>query len=331
MSELTGALPDLGALSQATQMALVVAAAALILFVQAVSGILVQAQTQRIMNRRLKFQSEANSTADLIVQLRRQRALNEEGDFKLTIKRLNQLITRSGLVFQPVRWAGMALAAGVGVAALVFWRLDTVLGALAAGSIVMLAGPYLLIAFIANRRTKKIGSQLPDALNIIVRSLEAGHPVPAAIGLVAREMPDPIGSEFGMAADEVSYGFSLTQAIERMAVRIGDPDVELFAATVRLQERTGGNLCDLLKTSAATVRERQTLRLKVKAASAEGRASALILTAAPFVVAAAIHLMRPQFYGLVIDEPLFRYSMVGFGVWMLIGNLIMNRMINFRV
>ena len=78
------------------------------------------------------------------------------------------------------------------------------------------------------------------------------------------------------------------------------------------------------------MRERQTLRLKVKAASAEGRASALILTSAPFVVMSAVHLLRPEFYGLVAQEPLFRHCMIGFGIWMVIGNLIMNRMINFR-
>ena len=129
------------------------------------------------------------------------------------------------------------------------------------------------------------GAGLPaaEALEVIVRSLEAGHPVPTAITLVGREMPDPIGSEFGMAADEIAYGATLEQAVERMAERCQHPDVDLFAATVRLQERSGGNLTGLLKLNAATVRERHKMRLKIKAASSEGRASAMILTAAPFV------------------------------------------------
>ncbi|MEL6246248.1 MAG: type II secretion system F family protein, partial [Pseudomonadota bacterium] len=169
-----------------------------------------------------------------------------------------------------------------------------------------------------------------DALQIVVRSLEAGHPVPTAISLVAREMPDPVGGEFRIAADEMSYGVSLSTAIERLALRSGDPDVELFAATVRLQERTGGNLCDLLEASIDTIRDRQTLRLKVNAASSEGRASAMILTAAPFVVAGAIYLMKPDFYGSVIDDPTFQKILAGLGVWLAIGNLIMRRMINFR-
>jgi len=113
-------------------------------------------------------------------------------------------------------------------------------------------------------------------------------------------------------------------------MRAGDEDIELFSATVRLQERTGGNLCDLLKTNAGTIRDRQTLRLKVKAASAEGRASAMILTAAPFVVMSGIHFIRPEFYGLVMHEKLFQYGLGGFFIWMVIGNFVMNRMINFR-
>src|SRR5204862_84670 len=83
--------------------------------------------------------------------------------------------------------------------------------------------------------------------------LEAGHPVPVAIALVGKEMADPIGSEFGMTADEIAYGATLSQAIERMSDRCRHADVDLFAATVRLQERAGGNLTNLLKLNASTV------------------------------------------------------------------------------
>lgn len=311
-------------------LAIAIGVGALILFVQACVGLFTQARTRQIMNRRLKFKERTESTKELIVELRRQRALDEDGNFKLAVKWLNRLITRSGVPFKPVQW--MAMSAGFSglVFAVIYARLGNMPLAISIAVVLFFGGPIIALKFIAGRRAKKLAKQLPDALQIVVRSLEAGHPVPGAIALVAREMPDPIGSEFGMAADEMSYGFSLTVAVERLATRAGDPDVDLFAATVRLQERTGGNLCDLLKTNAHTVRERQTLRLKVKAASAEGRASALILTAAPFVVMSAVHLLRPEFYGLVAGEPLFKHCMIGFGIWMVIGNVIMNRMINFR-
>ena len=124
---------------------------------------------------------------------------------------------------------------------------------------------------------------------------------------------------------------SLTNAVQRMAERAGDPDVELFVATVRLQEKTGGNLCELLKANTTTIRERQTMRLKVKAASSEGRASAMILTSAPFIVMSGIHVLRPEFYGEVIDEPLVRVVFPILFVWMAIGNFVMRKMINFKM
>lgn len=319
-----------GSLDRTSILAIFIALGAVVLFVQACIGLASRAHTQKLMNRRLAFKEKTESTSDLIIQLRRQRALDEEGSFKLAVAWLNRLVTRSGLVFRPLTWTLYSLAVSVVVGGAVFWRLQSPGIAIAVAVCAFLLAPLLTLKWVAARRAKTLAKQLPDALQIVVRSLEAGHPVPSAIALVANEMPDPIGTEFGMAADEMAYGFSLSQSVERLAQRAGDTDIDLFAATVRLQERTGGNLCDLLKTNATTVRERQALRLKVRAASAEGRASALILTAAPFIVMSAVHLLRPEFYGLVAEEKLFRYCLVGFGIWMLIGNIVMNRMINFR-
>ena len=100
---------------------------------------------------------------------------------------------------------------------------------------------------------------------------------------------------------------------------------------MRLQAKTGGNLASLLKVNASTVRARQKMRLKVQAASSEGRASALILTAAPFLVMGAMYVITPNFYGDVIDEKLVQYGLGGCLLWMAIGNLVMRKMINFKV
>jgi tight adherence protein B len=200
-------------------------------------------------------------------------------------------------------------------------------GALVVGG----GGPIFYLKFMAANRAKQLGFQLPQALEIIVRSLEAGHPVPTAINLVGREMSDPIGSEFGMASDEIAYGATMEQAVERMAERCQHPDVDLFAATVRLQEKSGGNLTGLLKLNAATVRERHKMRLKIKAASSEGRASAMILTAAPFIAMGFIMISSPHFYGDVIHEPVVKYGLAILGVWMFIGNMVMRRMIDMRL
>ena len=116
-----------------------------------------------------------------------------------------------------------------------------------------------------------------------------------------------------------------------MAERCQHPDVDLFAATVRLQAGAGGNLTGLLKLNANTVRERHKMRLKIKAASSEGRASAMILTAAPIITMAFISTTSPHFYGDVIGDPMVKIGLVAIGAWLLIGNLVMRRMIDMRI
>ena len=184
---------------------------------------------------------------------------------------------------------------------------------------------------IAKRRRSKAITQLPDALDVIVRSLRAGHPVPVAIDLVAREMPDPIGSEFGMTGDEITYGTELGIAVQRFADRVGHGDFDMLAATVRLQAHTGGNLAELLANNAAMVRDRQKMRRKIKAASAEGRMSALILNVVPIFLFTAVNLLSPGFYGDVWDNPIIKQGLMAAVVWMILGNMIIRKMINFRI
>lgn len=303
----------------------------LFLVIQSIIGLMTQAQMQMTMNRRLQFKSKYASTSEAMIELRKSRGLDVNGNLFMPVEWINRLIVQSGLKYDPVKWLVLAFASGIigAVAAFILTRMFLV--SLLVFPLMFMTAPLILLHQIAAARSKKMSIQLSDALQVACRSLEAGHPVATSIALVAKEMPDPIGTEFGMAADEVSYGASLTDAIQRLAERSGDADVELFAATVRLQERTGGNLCDLLKGNVDTIRERQTMRLKVKAASSEGRMSALILTAAPFIVMLAIHLLKPEFFGSVIHMPTIQYSFVGLGVWMLIGNLIMRNMINFKI
>jgi tight adherence protein B len=309
----------------------VLAFASAFLAVQSMMGFGQEAVQKTKLNRRLKVQEKQANVGDLILELRRQRGLDDEGDGRLALRWFNTLVTQSGLTYKPGLWA--AIAAGIGVAAgAACWRFTSnPLLSLAATLIAAIVLPVLFLRTKAAKRDKQLGAQLPDALEIIVRSLEAGHPVPTAVSLVGREMPDPIGSEFGLAADEIAYGSSLEEAVKKLADRTKQPDVELFAATVRLQAKTGGNLASLLKVNAATVRARQKMRLKVQASSSEGRASALILTSAPFIVMGAMHMLTPHFYGSVIHEKIVQYGLGACLVWMAVGNLMMRKMINFKV
>jgi tight adherence protein B len=298
---------------------------------QAVIGLVSVATQKRKVNKRLKVAERVDGVSALVMELRKQRGLDASGERGKRLRWLSNLIVASGVAYDPRKWTLYALAvAFVGGAAPAVLLKNPMLfpaGALLLG----IGGPIFYLKFMAGKRAKALGFQLPQALEIIVRSLEAGHPVPTAISLVGREMADPVGTEFGMAADEIAYGSTMQEAIGRMAERCQHPDVDLFAATVRLQERAGGNLTGLLKLNANTVRERHKMRLKIKAASSEGRASAMILTSAPFVAMGFIMMSSPHFYGDVIHEPIVKWGLAGLGVWMFIGNMVMRRMIDLRL
>ena len=296
---------------------------------QAAWGLLRVGVTRRAVNRRLATAERAGSLGELVLELRKQRGLKEDGQGGVGF--LADLVIRSGVPFEPRKWMLYALAVGLIGALLVFSVTHKPLIALPAGLASAVLIPFVWLKVAAGRRAKALGNQLPNALEVVVRSLEAGHPVPTAIALVGREMPDPIGTEFGMAGDEIAYGATLEQAVGNVAERCKHPDFDLFAATIRLQERAGGNLVGLLKMNAHTIRERQKMRMKIQAASSEGRASAMILTAAPLVIFGFLESVRPEFYGSVIHERVIQLWLGGFVLWMLLGNLIMRRMIDMRI
>jgi tight adherence protein B len=298
---------------------------------QAAYGLVRVGGAKRAVNRRLALSERGMGIGDIVGELRKQRGLRQNGEHRLSWRWLADLVVRSGIVYQPRKWAITIAVMSLSAAVLVFVLTHNPLFAVGAGLVTAVGPPFAYLSFMAARRAKALSNQLPDALEVIVRSLEAGHPVPTAIALVGREMLDPIGSEFGMAADEIAYGATLETAIGHMGARCRHIDIDLFAATIRLQDRSGGNLTGLLRMNAHTVRERRKLRLKIAAASAEGKMSAYILTAAPFCVLGILQLIQPHFYGDVIHEKATQYGLVGLGTWMFLGNLVMRKMIDMRI
>jgi tight adherence protein B len=191
--------------------------------------------------------------------------------------------------------------------------------------------PYLTLRVLRGRRRKKFGAQFPDAIDIIVRSLRAGHPVPIAVSMVAREMPDPIGSEFGIVSDEITYGADLETAMRNLFFRLGQEDLPLFVTAVAIQGSTGGNLGEILENLSAVIRQRFKMRRKIKALAAEGRASALILSALPIGMFLVVQVISPDFYGSVWKYDLTKTILGIAAAWMAFGNLFMYRMVNFKI
>jgi tight adherence protein B len=195
-------------------------------------------------------------------------------------------------------------------------------------------GIVLPILYLKNRRSERIkqfSEQLPDALDIMVRSLQAGHPISAAMGLVTKEMADPIGTEFGITVDEMTYGLDLRDALQNMGRRLEVQDFQYVVVTINIQSETGGNLAEVLQNLSFVIRERFRMFKKIKALSSEGRISAIILSATPFLTGATILVASPTYYLQVAEDPLFLPLMLGSLALMLTGIFVMFRMVNFRV
>jgi tight adherence protein B len=293
----------------------------------AVSGALGR---KRGINRRVRTQGGGLSNEEALIEFRRERGIVEGGSLD-AIGDLSRLLIQSGLRLTLVRLLSMMFGIGaIAFAAPFFLTKIGLVWSLLAALIVGTMTPLLILRRARSRRQAKLASQLPDAIDVIVRSLRSGHPIPVAMSMVGREMADPIGTEFGMAVDEMTYGLNTEQALKNMSERTGAADLSLLVIAVSLQTSTGGNLSVILSNLAKVMRERFQLRRKVRSLSAEGRISAYGLTIIPILLFLWLNFRAPHYYGDVWNEPIFLPVMIGAAIWGLIGDLIMFKMINFK-
>jgi len=283
------------------------------------------------VNRRLKLLKGQTDREGILIQLRRERGLTSSGGYSMKSVNFNQLVLQSGLTVGVGRLAAfVAIGTVFAFVASMIVR-GSLVQALLVALFCGLVLPILVLRFLRNRRQKAFGAQFPDGLDMIVRSLRAGHPVPVAITMVAREMQDPIGSEFGIIADEITYGADLESGLRSLYFRVGQDDLPLFVTAVAIQGTTGGNLGEILQNLSTVIRERFKMRRKIRALAAEARASAMILSSLPILIFLAIQLVTPEFYASVWDEDITKKTLAIAGCWMLLGNYIMYRLVNFKV
>lgn len=307
-------------------------AGAAILVIEALYLLFYSSATYRKrINRRLDLLGDSGSRSNVLVQLRRERGLTGDGNMKIGLESFGQLVMQSGVSLGIGK-----LLFIIGFSTMVIFSvvanmrggfLEPLAISLAAG--VML--PYVVLRVMRARRLKKFGVQFPDAVDVIVRSLRAGHPVPVALAMVSREFPDPIGSEFGIVADEITYGADIETAIRNLYYRVGQDDLPLFVTAVSIQGSTGGNLSEILENLSAVIRQRFKLRRKVKAMASEAKFSAMILSFLPIGMFFVVQFVSPDFYGSVWQYDLTHYILYGAATWMVLGNLLMYRMVNFRI
>jgi tight adherence protein B len=191
--------------------------------------------------------------------------------------------------------------------------------------------PILVISFLAQRRRKKMEAQFPVSLDIFVRALRSGHPVSSAIELLTQEMEDPIGSEYGLVADEVSYGAELTDALNEMAERWSLEDIRMFVVSLSIQSETGGNLAEVLANLSQVIRERASLFLKVRALSSEGRMTGWVLVATPIATFVMLFMANPQFFLGVATDPIFYIGFSVMIIWYFVGIFWIRKLIDLKV
>ncbi|MDP3676136.1 MAG: type II secretion system F family protein [Novosphingobium sp.] len=194
-----------------------------------------------------------------------------------------------------------------------------------------IALPLMIINIISQRRRKRIEEQFPISLDVFVRALRSGHPIASAIDLLTHEMEDPIGSEYGLVSDEVSYGADLSEALEDMAERWDLEDMRMFVVSLSVQSETGGNLAEILQNLSEVIRARASLYMKVRALSSEGRMTGWMLTILPVLTLVGMFLVNPAFYLDVALDPIFVIGFPALLTLYLIGFIMIRRMVDLKV
>jgi tight adherence protein B len=290
-------------------------------------------EAKRIQRR---LQALASDTSGSSNKLIKQRLLAESPALESVllnmprIYQLDRMLLRSGLQLNVASYLGFMLVAALFmlvIALLLGLSKLAVVGVTVFGALL----PWIYVKRATVKRKDAIEEQLPDALDLMARAMLAGHAFPSALKMVGDEMPEPISGEFRIAFDEVNYGISVHDALSNLIERVNSTDMSYFVISVLLQRETGGNLAELLGNLSKLIRERLKLLGAVRVLSAEGRLSAQILTALPFVVAMVINLVNPEFMKVLWTDPTGLQFVGGALLLMLVGYYWMRRIIKIRV
>ena len=200
------------------------------------------------------------------------------------------------------------------------------------GLAVVLGGlPLAFLILRKRRRMQKFERQLPDALELIARALRAGHAFSSGMQLAADEFEDPLGSEFGHTIDEINFGVSVADALRNLSLRVDCPDLRYFIVSVVIQREAGGNLAEIIDNIASIIRERFKLRGRIRVLAAEGKLSAVILIALPFLVVLAVRFVNPNYIPGLLADPAGRAMATGAAIMMGLGILVIKRMVSIKI
>jgi tight adherence protein B len=284
---------------------------------------------EEAINRRLRMLASGADPQEVLRLLRRRRPPSGM-EAVPGLREWHTLVIQSGITIEAGRLLSLLLLGTAG-----FFLVLMVLGlaglvALSLALAIGVALPIMVLVWIRGRRAGAIARQLPDGIDLMVRSLRAGHPLNSAFQVIAREMPDPLGTEMGIVADAITYGDDLTDAVTAFAERVGIEDARYLAVAINIQAGTGGNLAHVLEALAQVIRERFAMLRKIRALSAEGRLTAIIVSIVPLVIFASLNAISPTFYGDVADDPLYVPFLATGAVLTVANAIVLRRLVRFH-
>ncbi|GGI88459.1 pilus assembly protein TadB [Polymorphobacter multimanifer] len=294
---------------------------------------------QRV-SRRMELLSQGASNAEIMESLRRQMPDNTNALLPSLMEFVETRMTQAGMRMRSATMATIMMVTTLTVG-IIFPIIGGISGQLTSPLAFILVivfaiaiGVVLPMSYIniqAVKRMRLFEKQFPIGLDIFVRGLRAGYPVPSALELLVSEVPDPLSSEFGLVLAEMNYGYNLRDALSNLADRVRTQDMQMFVVSVAIQSETGGSLADILEGLSRVIRDRAQMVLKVNALASEGKMTGTLLTALPLLTFAFMFATQPRFYLDVIDDPWFLPGVVGMAVMYFLGVFIMRKLITIKV
>jgi tight adherence protein B len=309
---------------------------ALVLAVFAVRG----PSASKALKRRIELVKERHGdviSGNAQAQIRKlfaQRASRFEGYASTLIPKpalLRKRLEMTGKDISLAKYSMICLGIAFAVFVLLLLRGAPILLGITFGLFMGIGGPHFVIGKMIARRVRKFTANFPDAIELMVRGLRSGLPITETLGVVASEIPGPVGIEFRMVADKMKIGRTMEAALQETADRLGTPEFQFFVITLAIQRETGGNLAETLSNLADVLRKRAQMKLKIRAMSSESKASAWIVGSLPFIVFGLVWFINPHYmHGFFEDQRLMVAGLGGL-VWMSIGAFIMAKMVNFEI
>lgn len=284
------------------------------------------------LSRRLALMEKTHDREKVLEQLRKEMSQHVNARGIPLYSLLASKAQKANIAFTPKALVG--IMAGLSVLSYVGLTVGTET-APAVRAIVAIGmgvgGVYIWVNNKAKKRMALLEEQLPDAVELMVRGLRVGHPFTSALANVSKEIPDPLGTEFGMIADEASYGRDVAEALKAFAERMDSQDLRFLAVAVTIQQQSGGNLAEILDGLAKVIRARFKLFRRVRAITAEAKWSGMFLSAFPIGALIMINVIQPHYYDDVKDTAAFIPACIVVGVFLVVNVVFMKIMVNIKV